>query len=185
MFIRRAEYEELLLERDRFELAFESSHVGMALVDISLRFVKVNDSCERVMERVRADLIGRSLQEFTAPESLDEDLEMIRQCLIGDRDRYRIRKAFVMPDGRLKWVQLSVVLVRRNGQPILFIKQFTDVDKEVVQEDDLRGELERERAKRIRCESELALLRGETKASLVHDWERLISEYKSGSKPSA
>jgi PAS domain S-box-containing protein len=118
----RAEQEEL------FETAFQHAPIGMALVGLDGRLVKVNG--------VFCDIIGypakeaRTLdfQTITHPDDLGADMAFLTRLLAGEIKRYQMEKRYIRKDGAVIWARLSVSLVRgENGAPKHLIGQIQDL----------------------------------------------------------
>src|ERR1700712_2545255 len=57
-----------------FRTAFENAPIGLALVGLDGRFMRVNRSLCEIAGRDEADLLERTFQEITHPDDLDADL---------------------------------------------------------------------------------------------------------------
>jgi diguanylate cyclase (GGDEF)-like protein/PAS domain S-box-containing protein len=111
-----------------FEVSFAAAPIGMALVGIDGRWLKVNDALCELLGRDGPTLLAGTFQDLTHPEDLVADLGLVREVLDGTRDGYRMEKRYLRPDGTVVWAQLAVALVRdENRNPQFFISQVEDV----------------------------------------------------------
>ena len=108
----------------RFHRAFQDSQIGSAFVSTDGRWLEVNDSLARILGRDRADLIGRSLVELTAPIDRGATEEALR---VAARGLVEYEKRYLRPDGEEVWVEVFASLITPEaGQPYLFA-QYRDI----------------------------------------------------------
>ena len=111
-----------------FESAFNYSSIGMALVGLNGRWLKVNPSLCRLLGHDEAALLRIDFQTLTYPEDLDTDMAHVNDLLKGDIDSYEMEKRYIHRSGTLIWALLSVSLVRDGaGVPSFFISQIQDI----------------------------------------------------------
>ena len=119
-----------------FEHAFAHAAIGMALVDMDGRFLRVNDALCRITGYPRDQLEVRSLRELSHPADLDLDATQLVRLMHGDLSSYQIERRYLHADGRELWVLLTVSLVRDDrNRPLYLISQLQDISE--------RKELER------------------------------------------
>ena len=123
----------------RFANAFEEAPIGMALVGLDGRFLRVNRALPEIVGYDSRTLLGLTFQDITHPDDLDADLELVRQVVAGELRSYRMEKRYVRADGKHRWVLLSVSLVRdESGEPLYFVSQIEDITERRRSEDALR-----------------------------------------------
>ena len=123
---------------ERFANAFEEAPIGMALVGLDGRFLRVNRALPEIVGRDAEVLLSLTFQDITHPDDLEADLELVRQVVAGERRSYRMQKRYLRADGEQVWVLLSVSLVRDDaGQPLYFVSQIEDVTERRRSEDAL------------------------------------------------
>ncbi|WOD37034.1 PAS domain S-box protein [Nodosilinea sp. E11] len=125
----RKQVEELLREsEERFRQAFDNAAIGIALVAIGGRFLKVNRSLCEMLGYSEAEMLERSFQDITPPADLDSDLELAQQMLSGERRTCQLEKRYVHKQGTTVWALLCVSLVKDSaGQPLYFVSQIQDI----------------------------------------------------------
>jgi PAS domain S-box-containing protein len=97
---------------DLFEHAFQHASVGMALVAIDGRWLKVNDALCRLVGYPRQELLTTSFQALTHPDDLEGDLSQVRRLVEAEIESYELEKRYVRKDGSYVWSLLSVSMVR-------------------------------------------------------------------------
>jgi PAS domain S-box-containing protein len=108
--------------------AFDDAAVGMALVALDGRFLRVNDALCRIVGFNHDELLARTFQDITHPDDLGADLELMRRLIAGEVPRYEMEKRYVHKHGHLVSVQLNVSVVRDPaGRPLRFVSQVQDV----------------------------------------------------------
>lgn len=111
-----------------FRSAFQHAAIGMAIVDLDGRFLKLNRSFCRIVDYDEAELLATDFQSITHPDDLDIDVSLARQLRDGEIDHYHLEKRYLLKDGRIIWVELSVSIVREaSGEPCYFVSQVQDI----------------------------------------------------------
>jgi diguanylate cyclase (GGDEF)-like protein/PAS domain S-box-containing protein len=113
-----------------FENAFANAPIGMALVSLDGRWLKVNESLCELLGYPEAELLMLTFQEITHADDLDADMRQVERLVAEEIDRYTMSKRYFRKDGDEVWANLSVSLVRdEEGQPAHFIAQIEDISK--------------------------------------------------------
>ena len=121
-------------ERERrlgaqFQLAFEQSPVGVALVGLDGAWVKVNRALCEIVGFGEAELLARSFQELTHPDDLPVDLAYLDRLLAGAIGTYQMEKRYRKRDGSYTWVSLTVALVHdADGGPDHIVAHIEDIN---------------------------------------------------------
>ncbi|MBA3260922.1 MAG: PAS domain S-box protein [Thermoleophilaceae bacterium] len=123
----------------RFELAFDHAPIGVTLVSLEGNLLRVNDALCQMFDFGEEDLLGKSFQELTDAEGLDEDLEELGRVFSGELRKYEMEKRYTKTDGSPVWALLSVSLMRgAEGEPRYFIAQVMDITERRRLEGELR-----------------------------------------------
>ena len=127
---RKESEEALRLSEQRFSSAFEYATVGMALVSLNGRWLKVNQAlCDSIGYSAQ-ELSGKTFQDITHPDDLEADLANVRQLLDGEISSYKMEKRYFHKEGRVVWVLLGVSLLRdKQNKPLYFISQIEDISE--------------------------------------------------------
>src|SRR4029079_3551046 len=97
---------------ERFRRAFDDAPIGIGLVALDGRWLKVNQTLAEITGLSEAQLLHSTFQDNTHPDDADIAAEDSRQLLAGEVRSYRMEKRYVRPDGQSIWVILSASLVR-------------------------------------------------------------------------
>lgn len=120
----------LLESEERFRKAFQDSAIGMALVGLDGRWLKVNDSLCQILGYSEQEMLDKTFQDITHPDDLQLDLDYVAQLLAGKLDHYQMEKRYFHKDGHIIWIRLSVSLVRdAQDKPLHFVSQIDDITK--------------------------------------------------------
>src|SRR5712671_2918807 len=102
-----------------FENAFTHAPIGMALVDMTGRLLRVNEAMCRITGYTTDQIFARQFRDFSDPQDVDADTPQLVELLRGEIPNYQIEKRFRHAEGHLLWVLLSVSLVRDDeGRPL-------------------------------------------------------------------
>lgn len=124
---------------ERFRLTFDEAPIGMALVALDGRFLRVNRALCDIVGYTADELTGLTFQAITHPDDLNADLELAERLSRGEIPRYQLEKRYVRKDGRVVDVMLSgSVVPERDGAPAHFIAQVEDITERKRLENELR-----------------------------------------------
>lgn len=114
---KRAEIE-LRKNRERLNATYNQAAVGISEVDLSGRFLDVNDKFCEITGYTREELLERHFHDITHPDDIRSEAELFERLRAGRIDTYRIEKRYIHKDGSTIWIELSVSLVRDEvGRP--------------------------------------------------------------------
>ncbi len=126
---------ELSGERDAFRRAFEDAGIGMAIVDLDGRFLRVNQSLCAMVGFTERELVEMTFQQITHPDDLEADLGLARRMFAGEMSNYHLEKRYRHKDGRDIWILLSGSLIRdAEGRPSYCVSQIQDITARKVAE---------------------------------------------------
>ena len=114
----------------RFESAFTSAPIGMALVDLDGRCLQVNDALCRITGHTREQLKATTLRDITHSDDVDRDADFLRELLDGRIPSYQTEKRYRHAWGHYLWVLLTKSLVRDvQGRPLYVVTQVQDISE--------------------------------------------------------
>jgi PAS domain S-box-containing protein len=125
----RKQTEQALREsEERFRLTFENAPIGMGIVGLDGRFIRVNHVYCEIVGYSADELSRLRFQDITHPDDVDTDVGMAEQLRSGEIPRYQLAKRYIHKDGRVIPVILHGSVVRgAEGEPIHYIAQVEDV----------------------------------------------------------
>jgi diguanylate cyclase (GGDEF)-like protein/PAS domain S-box-containing protein len=131
--------DELRASETRFRRAFEDAAVGMAVISIDGRFMRVNHAFANMVGYSVGQIQQMVGHEMTHPEDVAQDERVIDDVLTGRCDQFVIEKRYVHRTGRPVWVIHSATLIRgSDGRPDYFISQIQDITERKRMETELR-----------------------------------------------
>jgi diguanylate cyclase (GGDEF)-like protein/PAS domain S-box-containing protein len=131
-----------------FRSVFELAAVGIAIVEPSGRFARVNSALCDIVGYPAAELMRLSFQDITHPDDLHADLDQLQRLAAGDIPHYQIEKRYLTRAGAEIWVNL--VVARRlnpDGSTHSFVSIIEDIgDRKAAEQQraSLAATLERE-----------------------------------------
>jgi PAS domain S-box-containing protein len=114
----------------RFRGTFENAAVGIAHVDFSGRWQRVNERLCEIVGYPREELLRTTFQQITHPDDLHADLEQFERLIRGEIESYGIEKRYVNKRGDVAWTHLTVSLQRDvTGAPEYCIAVVQDIQQ--------------------------------------------------------
>lgn len=111
--------------------AFEFSAIGMALVSLEGKLIKVNRQFCKIVGYSEQELLNLDSQAITHPHDLARDLALMQQIVRSEIKTYKIEKRYLHKNGEIVWVNLSVSIVKDDqGAPLYFVSQFENITEE-------------------------------------------------------
>jgi PAS domain S-box-containing protein len=136
--LRRAN-EELTNSEERFRLAIDEAPIGMALVSLDGRFVRVNRVLCEIVGYSAAELTSLTFKAITHPDDLETSVALADRFARGEIPRCQLEKRYIRKDGSVVEAMLSAaILPGRDGAPMYYISQIEDITERKRLERDLR-----------------------------------------------
>src|SRR5213078_1277079 len=122
-----------------YRQTFELATAGIAHVDLSGRFMKVNRSLCEILGYGEQELIGRPVKEISHPEDRNLTDSQRMRVRSGEKPSVRFEKRYIRKSGAIVWVDLSVALAcDACGAPQYEIALFDDITERKKAETALR-----------------------------------------------
>jgi PAS domain S-box-containing protein len=113
---------------NRFAKLFNSTNIGIALVDLEFTILDTNSGYSKMLGYHIEELKGHKLWEFTHPEVLEENKNKQIQLARGEIESYQMEKKFIHKNGSVIYGLLDANLIRdHEGKPSYFIGQVVDI----------------------------------------------------------
>ena len=177
---RKAQEAELREVTQRFEGAFEHAPIGMGIVTIDGRWLRVNRALCSLTGYGEAELLSRNIEDLTHPDDVDASLQALGDLLAGVEVNWECEQRYLRKDGGVVVVSLSASVVEdTQGELQHLIMQIRDVTERKrlearlvhLADHDPLTELYNRRRFEVELDSQLRLARryGDTAALLMLD----------------
>ncbi len=126
----RRQAEKALAESEElFRTSFENAVVGVSLVDIEGRYLRVNRAMNEMLGFGENELLGKTFNSITHPEDYEIGLKAMRSMTEGEADNAILEKRYLRKDGRIIWANVSVAAVRKpsTGVILYFVNYVQDI----------------------------------------------------------
>ena len=124
---------------ERFRLTIDEAPIGMALVSLDGRFVRVNRAFCAVVGYEPAELTTLTFQDITHPEDVDTGLALVDKLARGEIPRCQFEKRYIRKNGTVVDAMLSASILRDPaGAPLYYISQIEDITERKRVEKELR-----------------------------------------------
>ncbi len=123
LFLAQTKTENQLAESEtRFESTFEQAAVGIALVSLEGRWLRVNHKICEIVGYTQDELMNLTFQDITHPDDLYMDMDNVRRMLSGEIKTYSLEKRYLRKNNEIVWINLTVALTRKaDSTPDYFI----------------------------------------------------------------
>ena len=125
----RIKVENTLRESEaKFRSIFDSSGVGMAVLDLKGNIVMANRAVTKILGYSQEEIVAKNFRDITYQEDLEESNANFAKLLSGEDIFYNIPKRYTHKDGHIVWGILTVSLVKDDFGKLRFcIGQLQDV----------------------------------------------------------
>ena len=121
----RAEHDEAL---ERFKLAFDSSPVGMVLLDLRGRYERVNEAFCVMVGYSREQLLGTSFEMITHPDDITPNVNLMLAALGGERSSGVTETRYIHAAGHEIHTRIhTTLLCSADTSPVSFLAHIEDV----------------------------------------------------------
>jgi PAS domain S-box-containing protein len=113
---------------EQFRLMFERAPIGMLIISLRGKILKVNKSLSETLNYSREELVGKNISEFLFEEDQDYDTLLQNDLIKGELINICYSKRFVRKDKEIIYAIVESVLVRDElNQPVHFLSQLVDI----------------------------------------------------------
>ncbi len=122
-----------------FERAFADAPIGMAVVGLDGRWLRVNAAVCALLGYTEEQLRATTFQELTHPDDVGAGQRFVEQLVAGGPGTYELEKRYRHADGHWIWAQLSTSVVRtEDDEPDVLVSQIVDISRRKHDEGELR-----------------------------------------------
>ncbi|MBD2541139.1 PAS domain S-box protein [Coleofasciculus sp. FACHB-SPT36] len=137
----RVRAEEALREsEERFRKFFEEAPIGISVVDINGRLVKMNKTYCEMLGYPEQELSQLTFTEITHPEDVEKDWRYTEQLFTGELTRYQVEKRYIKKNGEILWINLTATAIYdREGNPCYGLGMVEDISERKRAEEALQA----------------------------------------------
>ena len=103
--------EDLRRSEQRWRAVFENSAIGVALTDMTGRFLATNSAYQQMLGYSEEEMTKLTFLELTIEDDRKGNWALVADLIDGKRSQFQIEKRYRRKDGRLIWVSNNVSLV--------------------------------------------------------------------------
>lgn len=122
--------QEIVLREEEFRQTFWHAPIGMALLDLNGKMVKVNQIFCETFGYTAQEMIGKVENDISHPEDAELSSSLIEEVIDGVRASFQQEKRYFHKNGTLIWAILSISSVKNDqGEAthlVLHINNMTD-----------------------------------------------------------
>ena len=109
---------ELARSEERFRKIFESSPIGIMLLDKSLIPFKLNSVVENMIGYTQDEVIDESMTKYVHPEDVIDSGELIQRLEESEHKSHAVEQRFIRKDGTTIWVRTTMAFadLEKNGE---------------------------------------------------------------------
>ncbi len=113
---------------ERFRAIFRNAGIGIALADMTKRFIQVNPAFQKMLKYSGQELLKKTFADITHPDDLEENIKSYSELIEGKREYYQIEKRYIRKDSELIWFNLIVSLIKdASGKPLFTLGLAEDI----------------------------------------------------------
>ncbi|WP_088889275.1 PAS domain S-box protein [Leptolyngbya ohadii] len=118
----------LLDSETRFRRAFSDAPIGMALIGLDDRWIKVNPMLCDMLDFTESELLSRTASSLVHPEDWNKLQKCIQQVLSSENRNAQVELRYCCQQGQIIWGLMSLSLVRDGqGKPLYYVAQIQDI----------------------------------------------------------
>lgn len=113
-----------------FRTIFEANPLGIAIVGLNQRFIKVNPLFCQIVGYSASELTQLRFTDITHPDDRKQSLQCEQQLRQGKFSRYQIDKRYIRKDGEVVEVHLSGSIIRdQQNNPLYYLKMIEEISE--------------------------------------------------------
>lgn len=141
--------EALRKSEERWRAVFENSAIGVALTDLSGRFLATNSAYQKMLGYTGEELGRLTFLELTHQDYRESNWQLVTELLEGKRRQFQIEKQYRRKDGSLIWVSNNVSLVPGTKSMSRFVMALSE---DITERKQIEQKLRRSEADLLQAE---------------------------------
>jgi PAS domain S-box-containing protein len=118
----------LRLDAPLLAAMFERAPQGIAMTDLSGRYVRANPAFLCLLGYSESELLQKTIHDVTHPEDKGENRRVFDDMVAGVRDQIELEKRYLRKDGRVIWVRNTVAKIPGDdGAPRYVVAMVEDI----------------------------------------------------------
>ncbi|MGM0376665.1 MAG: PAS domain S-box protein, partial [Bacteroidota bacterium] len=102
--------------------------IGMAIISLDFKIAAANSSYCEMLGYTEEELIGKTLDDITHPESREENMELQTQLKNGAIPSFQLEKSFIHKDGHKVYGLLNATVIKnKEEEPLYFLGNVQDI----------------------------------------------------------
>ena len=107
---------------------FERAPHGIAMTDLSGRYVRANPAFLRLLGYSKRELLQKTVHDVTHPEDKGENRRVFDDMVAGVRDQIEFEQRYLRKDGWMIWVRNTVAKIPgEDGEPRYVVAMVEDI----------------------------------------------------------
>jgi PAS domain S-box-containing protein len=96
---------------ERWRRLFEASSAGMALTDLTSRYIATNSACQNMLGYMDGEFKALTAIDITHPDEIVTTEAVVTEFASGARQEYHVDKRYMKKDGTPLWVNVTTTYV--------------------------------------------------------------------------
>jgi diguanylate cyclase (GGDEF)-like protein/PAS domain S-box-containing protein len=132
-------YQGLIYESEaRFNLAFDYSPIGIALISLEGHCIKVNKALCKFFGYTEKEFRKIDFQSLICPQDAPKNQAALKMLLSGDSKFYIMELKCLIKKGKTKWALLTMTIVHnKQGENLYYLMQVQDIHKQKIKHQNL------------------------------------------------
>jgi len=105
----------------RLRAIFEQTSVGITVIDREGNLIEFNKAFQNMLGYSEDELRNKNIKNFTFPDDIKENFDLLRSALEGKIEKYIIEKRYVRKDGEIVWGRINSSVIKDKDGNILYL----------------------------------------------------------------
>ncbi|MDB5256905.1 MAG: domain/sensory box/EAL domain protein [Chitinophagaceae bacterium] len=160
--------QELEKSEEQFRTAFKYSAIGMALVSVAGKWMKVNQKLCDIVGYSEAEMLQKTFIEMTHPDDVATDVALVERSSREKLENIQREKRYLHKNGDVIWVLVNIsILKNTDGTSSHFIAQIQDITERKEKENELM-KVNQELTSLFDSDAHVAIIATDTKGLITH-----------------